>query len=305
MYHRGGDGGPTIDGPREVAARRPQTPRGLPPRNAGRPRAPARGRDPKGAHPGPLVREGRPGAPAGLRRGDGAPVRLHRAGAWRPHPLVREHGVRRPLQRPHRRAAAPARPARIAPPDAAYARRSRPAIPALAGGVAARPRARLSGDGVAARAGLEPRARSRRRDQGVVDPTADGQQTRAVDARRSEVTMDRARRDFLTGTAGLIATIAAGGCAAVTGPSASAATRRTPMFAYVGCYTSKERNGRGEGIGVYRIDPGAGDWAQVQLGGDIVKPSWLALDRRQRFLYGAHGDGADATAFAVDPESGR
>src|SRR5206468_3592534 len=44
---------------------------------------------------------------------------------------------------------------------------------------------------------------------------------------------------------------------------------------------------------------------QVQLVSDIVNPSWLALDRRQRFLYAAHGDGADATAFAVDQESGR
>src|SRR5205823_802611 len=231
MYHLGRDGGPTIDGAREVAARRRQTPRGLAPRNAGRPRAPARGRDPEAAHPGPLVRQGRPGAPAGLRRGDRAPVRTHRARAWRAHPVVREPGLRRSLQRTHRRATAPAGPARAARPDAAYARRSRPAIPALADGVAARPRARVSGDGVAARAGLEPRARSRRRDQGLVDPTEDG---RAVDARRSEVTMDRERRDFLTGTAGLIAAIAAGGCAAATGPSASAATRRTPMFAYVG-----------------------------------------------------------------------
>src|SRR5260370_41868598 len=77
------------------------------------------------------------------------------------------------------------------------------------------------------------------------------------------------------------------------------------MFRYVGFYTSKEPNGRGEGIGVYRIDPGSGDWTPVQLVGDIVNPSWLALDRRQRFLYTAHGDGADATAFAVDQESGR
>src|SRR5256714_815169 len=263
MYHLGRDGGPTIEGAREVAARCRQTPRGLAPRNAGRPCAPARGRDPKGAHPGPLVRQGRPGAPAGLRRGDRAPVRTHRARAWRPHPLVREHGVRRPLQHTHRRATAPAGPARAAPPDAADARRSRPAIPALAGGVAARPRARVSGDGVAAGAGLEPRAQSRRRDQGLVDPTKDGQQTRAVRARRSEVTMDKERRDFLAGTAGLIAAIAAGGCATATAPGASAAKRRTPMFAYVGCYTSKERNGPGKGIGVDPMEPRSGRWATM------------------------------------------
>src|SRR5260370_37992181 len=112
-------------------------------------------------------------------------------------------------------------------------------------------------------------------------------------------------RAFSAGTAGLIAAIAAGGCAAATGPSASAATRRTPMFAYVGCYTSKERNGRGEGIGVYRVDPGSGGRAQVQLVGDILHPSWLALDRRPRFLYASHRDRAHATAFAGDQESRR
>src|SRR5260370_24125042 len=77
------------------------------------------------------------------------------------------------------------------------------------------------------------------------------------------------------------------------------------MFRYVGGYGSKERSGRGGGIGVYGIDRGWGEWTRVQLVGDIVNPSWLALDRRQRFLYTAHGDGADATAFAVDQESGR
>src|SRR2546430_5135894 len=239
MYHLGRDGDPTIDGAREVAARRRQTPGGLAPRNAGRPRAPARGRDPEAAHPGPLVRQGRPGAPAGLRRGDRAPVRTHRARAWRPHPLVREHGLRRSLQRTHRRSTAPAGPARAAPPDAADARRSRPPIPALAGGVAARPRARVSGDGVAAGAGLEPRARSRRRDQGLVDPTEDGQQTRAVGAQRSEVTMDRERRDFLAGTAGLIVAIAAGGGAAGPPPRAHAAPPRPPQLPYARRFPTK------------------------------------------------------------------
>ena len=66
--------------------------------------------------------------------------------------------------------------------------------------------------------------------------------------------MDMQRRDFLAGTAGLVATIAAGGCAAAT------SARRTPMFAYVGCYTSKERNGKGEGVSVYRMDPASGEW---------------------------------------------
>jgi len=77
------------------------------------------------------------------------------------------------------------------------------------------------------------------------------------------------------------------------------------MFAYVGCYTSKERNGKGEGVGVYRIDPASGQWTQIQLVKDIVNPSWLTLDRQQRRLYAAHGDGNEATAFAIDRATGR
>jgi len=111
------------------------------------------------------------------------------------------------------------------------------------------------------------------------------------------------RRDWLLGATGLVATIAAGGCAAAGGPGA--ATRRTPMFAYVGCYTSKERNGKGEGITVYRIDPATGQWSEVQVVRELVNPSWLTLDRQQRFLYAAHGDGGEATAFAIDRDGGR
>ncbi len=76
------------------------------------------------------------------------------------------------------------------------------------------------------------------------------------------------------------------------------------MFAYVGCYTSKERNARGEGINVYRIDPASGNWTHAQLLKDIVNPSWLTFDRRQRFVYAAHGDGAEATAYRIDEQSG-
>ena len=77
------------------------------------------------------------------------------------------------------------------------------------------------------------------------------------------------------------------------------------MFAYVGCYTSKERNGHGEGIGVYRIDAGSGEWTPEQVVKGVVNPSWLTLDRERRCLYAAHGDGAEATAFSIDVESGR
>src|SRR2546426_11239314 len=103
--------------------------------------------------------------------------------------------------------------------------------------------------------------------------------------------MDMERRDFLVGAAGLMAAIAAGGCAAASGPSARAAPRRTPMFAYVGGYTSKERNGKGEGVSVYRMDPASGEGAQGQVVKDVVDPAWLALHPPRRFLSGAHRGG--------------
>jgi 6-phosphogluconolactonase len=111
------------------------------------------------------------------------------------------------------------------------------------------------------------------------------------------------RRDWLRGATAITASIAVGGCAAASAPGG--VTRRTPMVAYVGCYTSKERNGKGEGLSVYRIDPASGQWTQVQLVKDIVNPSWLTLDRQQRCLYAAHGDGNEATAFAIDRDTGR
>jgi 6-phosphogluconolactonase len=75
-------------------------------------------------------------------------------------------------------------------------------------------------------------------------------------------------------------------------------------FAYVGCYTTKERNGRGEGISVYRIDPGSPEWRPVQLFTDLVNPSFLTLDRRGRFLFSAHGDASHALAFSIDEHTG-
>ena len=78
-----------------------------------------------------------------------------------------------------------------------------------------------------------------------------------------------------------------------------------PKFAYVGSYTTKERNARGEGINVYRIDPKTGTWTHVQLVKDLVNPSWLTLDRRQHMLYSAHGDGEVVTAFRIDEQTGQ
>ena len=77
------------------------------------------------------------------------------------------------------------------------------------------------------------------------------------------------------------------------------------MLAYVGGYTSKDRNGRGDGINVYRVDEGSGAWSHVQCLGDLVNPSWLTLDPHRPVLYSAHGEEKEATAYAIEPATGR
>jgi 6-phosphogluconolactonase len=75
-------------------------------------------------------------------------------------------------------------------------------------------------------------------------------------------------------------------------------------FAYVGCRTSRDRNARGDGITVYRIEEN-GSWTKLQMLSPLTNPSYLAFDRSGRSLFCAHGDGTEASAFRIDPESGR
>ena len=112
---------------------------------------------------------------------------------------------------------------------------------------------------------------------------------------------DIPRRDFLGGAAGLMAALATGGCAPMADPSTKPSAQSMPKFAYVGSYTTKERNGQGEGINVYQVDPGTGNWTHVQLLKDIVNPSFLALEPGERFLYSAHGDGDEALGIHGHP----
>ncbi|WP_134137922.1 lactonase family protein [Paraburkholderia sp. BL6665CI2N2] len=77
------------------------------------------------------------------------------------------------------------------------------------------------------------------------------------------------------------------------------------MFAYVGSRTTRERNARGDGISVYRVDTGTGGLELVQLVKDLVNPSFLALARDGEHLYSVHGDLSDISAFKVDKASGK
>ncbi|MFK4446832.1 6-phosphogluconolactonase [Caballeronia udeis] len=79
----------------------------------------------------------------------------------------------------------------------------------------------------------------------------------------------------------------------------------TAVFAYVGCRTTRERNARGRGIGVYAIDTQSGAWEHVQTFEPLENPSFLALNGVQDVLYAVHGDGAEVSSYSIDAAHGR
>jgi 6-phosphogluconolactonase (cycloisomerase 2 family) len=78
-------------------------------------------------------------------------------------------------------------------------------------------------------------------------------------------------------------------------------------YAYVGCYTTPDRHGRGQGIEVFEMDRDSGAWTHVQRVDDVVNPSWLTLDASQEHLYCVHGgnDLTTVSAFSRDVTSGK
>jgi len=103
------------------------------------------------------------------------------------------------------------------------------------------------------------------------------------------------------------AALAAAGPAVLRGGHAKAqprTNRETALFAYVGAFTTPERKGHGGGINVYRVDPASGAWTHEQLL-EIANPSFLTLDRAQRFLYAVHADLDEVSAYAIDKQNGQ
>jgi 6-phosphogluconolactonase len=101
------------------------------------------------------------------------------------------------------------------------------------------------------------------------------------------------------------AALAAAGPALLRGGHAEAQDNRaTALRAYVGAFTTADRKGHGGGINVYRVDPSSGAWTHEQLL-EVVNPSFLTLDREQRFLYSVHADLDEVSAYAIDKQSGR
>ena len=81
-------------------------------------------------------------------------------------------------------------------------------------------------------------------------------------------------------------------------------TTDAAFHVYVGCRTTRERNARGDGINLYRMEAASGRWTHVQLVEGLPNPSFLALDRTGRFLYAVHGDTEEMSAFRIEPGSG-
>lgn len=76
------------------------------------------------------------------------------------------------------------------------------------------------------------------------------------------------------------------------------------MFAYVGGYTTADREGRGDGINVFRVGAAGDDWTHVQHVGGLANPSLFTLRNDRRVLYAVHGGRDHVSAFAIDAESG-
>jgi 6-phosphogluconolactonase len=76
------------------------------------------------------------------------------------------------------------------------------------------------------------------------------------------------------------------------------------MFAYVGGYTTTDRDGRGDGINVYRVDEASGTWTHLQKLGGLENPALFTLTRDGTRLYCVHGGRNLMSAFAVDRQTG-
>ncbi|CAM4201525.1 lactonase family protein [Bordetella muralis] len=76
------------------------------------------------------------------------------------------------------------------------------------------------------------------------------------------------------------------------------------MYAYVGSRTTRERNARGEGISVFKVDPETAALQRIQLLSGLENPSFLTLNARGDRLYAVHGDTTRVSAYAVDVGSG-
>ena len=76
-------------------------------------------------------------------------------------------------------------------------------------------------------------------------------------------------------------------------------------FVYAGCFTTPARQGKGDGISAYQINPISGAWRLIQRVGGLVNPSWLLTNHDGSVLYALHADEEYASSYRIDSATGR
>lgn len=70
------------------------------------------------------------------------------------------------------------------------------------------------------------------------------------------------------------------------------------MYAYIGCRTTKHRNARGKGISLYEILEDRWELKKI-FTSPLENPSYLCLDKKEKYLYAVHGDLNDISSFKI------
>jgi 6-phosphogluconolactonase (cycloisomerase 2 family) len=79
------------------------------------------------------------------------------------------------------------------------------------------------------------------------------------------------------------------------------------VLAFVGCYTTPDRNGHGRGISIFQANPTTGALTPIDLCEEVPNPSFLALAGDRHTLYAVSGGDSfsQVSALAIEPASGR
>lgn len=85
--------------------------------------------------------------------------------------------------------------------------------------------------------------------------------------------------------------------------AATEASGGRKLYAFTGSFTTPARKARGTGIGVYWLD--GQTWSEAGQIGGLVNPSFLIADPARHVLYAVHGDADFASAFRLEPETGK
>jgi 6-phosphogluconolactonase (cycloisomerase 2 family) len=75
-----------------------------------------------------------------------------------------------------------------------------------------------------------------------------------------------------------------------------------PLRLVVGCFTTRERGGRGTGLGLWQLD--SSGWQELGRSDAIDNPSYLAVHPKLSVVYAAHADRDVVSAHRVDADTG-